>query len=193
MTSAENSTSAAAAASKPSGDSIQPHASPEMSDKPIAMTGSKDSGEPWFNPLTGHCHCGAVSYTIETPPIYQGLCYCRDCQRLSGSAFLPWLVVTSSALKVRTKPDDSSSIINEICGTSIKGSEKVVSECGQCGSIVFGGRLGRDEQHTVYAGTLDDECQGRYVPSIAIFVKCRPAWAKIEGLVEFEEMPGGAN
>lgn len=46
-------------------------------------------------------------------------------------------------------------------------------------------------QHTVYAGTLSDSCVNRFEPSMAIFVRDRPAWAKVEGLREFDGMPGG--
>lgn len=80
--------------------------------------------------------------------------------------------------------------VKHICGTSSSGSEKVVSSCAECGSCVFGGRYGVDESHTIYAGTLDDECVGRFEPTIAMFVKDRPVWAKLQvDLKEFEEMP----
>jgi hypothetical protein len=82
--------------------------------------------------------------------------------------------------------------IKHVCGTSSSGSEKVVSSCAKCGSRVFGGKYGVDNSHTVYVGTLDDECVGRFEPEIAMFVKDRPVWAKLHvGLKEFEGMPSG--
>jgi hypothetical protein len=138
-----------------------------------------------FVPMTGHCHCGKLSYSIFAEPTAQGICYCRDCQRLSASGFLPWLYVKASAFIINGTPQ-----INHVVGRAAAGTEKVVSSCAECGSSVFGGRYGIDVDHTVYAGTLDDDCVGRYQPSIAMFVKDRPAWAKVELVLnEFPEMP----
>ena len=38
-------------------------------------------------PVTGHCLCGKVRFTIEAEPIGARMCWCHDCQRIaSGSA-----------------------------------------------------------------------------------------------------------
>ena len=48
--------------------------------------------------------------------------------------------------------------------------------------------VGVDEDHTVYAGTLDDP--SRFNPVVAIFTRDRPAWVTIpQGLITFETMP----
>jgi len=81
--------------------------------------------------------------------------------------------------------------VEHVRGTSARGTEKVMSACADCGSTVFGGRYGVDDQHTVYAGTLDDGCVGRFEPTIALFVSERPAWAKLQiEMKEFDRMPG---
>jgi hypothetical protein len=141
-----------------------------------------------FAPLTGRCHCGSLSYSVSGEPEGQGICYCRDCQRISGSGFLPWLFVSASFLTLV-----GSSQVKHVCGISSTGTEKVVSCCTECGSCVFGGRYGIDKNHTIYAGTLDDDCVARFSPKIAMFVKDRPAWATLQvGLKEFERMPGSS-
>ena len=62
------------------------------------------------------------------------------------------------------------------------------NRCAQCGSLVFGGILGVDPDHTVYAGTLDDPT--RFNPLVAIFTRDRPAWVTIpQGLISFDTMP----
>jgi hypothetical protein len=61
--------------------------------------------------------------------------------------------------------------------------------CPACGGLVFGGEIGRDESHTLYAGSLDDP--GLFRPTLAIFVRDRPQWAPLPpGLTLFDEMPG---
>lgn len=53
-------------------------------------------------PLSGHCLCKAVTYTVDIDaPLLVGYDHCDDCQRQSGSTYCrcsPWLTPT-----VRTK------------------------------------------------------------------------------------------
>ncbi len=63
------------------------------------------------------------------------------------------------------------------------------NSCPVCGGLVFGGEVGSDSSHTVYAGTLDDP--SLFHPRIAIFTRDRPDWAVVPaGLTVFETMPG---
>ena len=42
---------------------------------------------------------GQVRYEAEGEPLYAGLCYCTDCQKASGSAFIPFMGFASSAVR----------------------------------------------------------------------------------------------
>jgi hypothetical protein len=65
------------------------------------------------------------------------------------------------------------------------GKDTVRNSCPVCGSLVFGGEVGKDSSFTVYAGSLDDPASFR--PQIAIFTRGRPIWAVIPpGLTIFE-------
>jgi hypothetical protein len=73
-------------------------------------------------------------------------------------------------------------------GKSASGGEAVRNFCPSCGSLLFGGIYGTDDQHTVYAGSLDDITV--FGPNISLFTKDRPDWARLEAKVkEFEQMP----
>jgi hypothetical protein len=62
--------------------------------------------------------------------------------------------------------------------------------CAACGSLVFGGIVGTDARHTIYAGSLDDPAL--FQPTMAIFNSRRPTWAILPpGLAVFEQMPTG--
>jgi len=160
-----------------------------MSDHHTTNSSSVDgatAAEPTFPPLTGHCFCGQVSYVISSSPLAQGFCYCRDCQRVSASGFLPWMNVTASSFTLAGMPK-----IEYVRGTSIRGTEKVFGTCAHCGSAIFGGQYGVHEKHTVYAGTLDDDSVSRFKPTMALFVRERPAWAKVHvEMKEFDTLPG---
>jgi hypothetical protein len=37
--------------------------------------------------VTGHCHCGHITYEAEVDPATVRVCHCIDCQKLTGTAF----------------------------------------------------------------------------------------------------------
>jgi hypothetical protein len=37
--------------------------------------------------ITGSCHCGHITYEAEVDPATVRVCHCRDCQKLTGTAF----------------------------------------------------------------------------------------------------------
>jgi hypothetical protein len=51
-------------------------------------------------PLTGGCACGAVRYECATESVMAFNCHCRDCQRATGGAYVPAVVVPRDALRV---------------------------------------------------------------------------------------------
>jgi hypothetical protein len=138
--------------------------------------------EPDPTPYSGGCLCGALRWEAAGEPLYAGLCYCADCRKASGSAFIPFLGFPAAALRFSGEPRRYRS-------PSLKGSEAVRNFCPACGGLVFGGEVGRDETHTIYAGSLDDP--GRFRPTLAIFDRDRPGWAPLpEGVEPFHTMPG---
>jgi len=46
---------------------------------------------------TGGCQCGKIRYTITEAPTLVYTCHCKDCQRLTSSAFSMGIVVTEGA------------------------------------------------------------------------------------------------
>ncbi len=135
------------------------------------------SGEPF----TGGCLCGAVRYVAEGEPTLMGQCYCADCRKASGSGFIPFMGFPASALQV-------TGDVRQFRSPAFRGGEAVRNSCPVCGGLVFGGVLGESEQHTIYAGTLDDA--RRFRPAIALFNRDRPEWAVLPpGLTVFETMP----
>ncbi|HEY1614456.1 MAG TPA: GFA family protein [Rhizomicrobium sp.] len=133
--------------------------------------------------VTGGCLCGALRYEARGEPQYAGLCYCGDCCRASGSAFIAFMGFPGSAVRF-------SGATRQTRSQSARGSDAVRNFCAICSSLVFGGVVGQDQSHTIYAGSLDDPTQ--FQPRMAIFAANRPAWCAIpEGLTVFDRMPGG--
>jgi hypothetical protein len=112
-----------------------------------------------------------------------GHCYCRDCQRASGSGFIPFMGFSSSAVRF-------SGPTRQFVSKAANGGDAVRNFCLSCGSLVFGGVVGESDSFTIYAGSLDEPAT--FQPRIAIFASARPPWALIPaGLTVFDRMPSG--
>ena len=133
-------------------------------------------------PVTGGCLCGAVRYEADGPPAYAGYCCCADCRKASGSGFVGFMGYPATAVRF-------SGRTRTFTCKSAAGGDAVRNSCPVCASLVFGGVVGEDDEHTLYAGSLDDP--SRFQPTIALFNRDRPAWVVLpDGLTLFETMPG---
>jgi hypothetical protein len=132
-------------------------------------------------PFTGGCLCGAVRYEATGEPTLMGHCYCADCRKASGSGFIPFMGFAADHMRITGRTLEFSS-------PAARGGEAVRNSCPVCGGLVFGGRVGRDDSHTIYAGSLDEP--DRFRPSVAIFTRGRPDWAVLPpGLKAFDALP----
>ena len=132
-------------------------------------------------PQIGGCLCGALRYEITRPPSLAYTCHCRDCQRLTGSAFATAIVVATEAFAlVGPEPRalhriaDSGRILTRwVCPTC------GVWVCGipRPGSVVI-----------VRAGTLDDTSWVR--PTTHFWTRSAHPWVTLpEGGTRFETQP----
>jgi hypothetical protein len=130
--------------------------------------------------ITGGCLCGAVRYQTDGQPLVGLRCYCRDCQRASGSTDLPVMIVDKKQFKVTGKTG-----IGAVTGGS--GRKAIRHFCPDCGSLLFGTPEVAPEIVTVYVGSLDDPSV--FNPAFAQFTRDRPAWDQRRDLLEFETTP----
>lgn len=129
----------------------------------------------------GGCLCGSLRYRAEGEPLHAGFCCCADCRKASGAGAIPFLGFAATAVRF-------AGAARQCRTPAARGTEAVRNFCPACGGLVFGGEVGRDTEHTIYAGSLDDPSLFR--PTIAIFTQDRPAWVVLpEGLRMFARMP----
>ncbi len=134
-----------------------------------------------IKPITGSCLCGELRWKASAPPRHMGLCFCADCRKASGSGFIPFMGFDARNLAISGRWT-----VHRM--THADGREAVRNSCIVCGGLVFGGKLGEADSHTIYAGSLDDP--SLFVPTIAIFTRDAPDWVEIPpGLKRFETMP----
>lgn len=131
--------------------------------------------------LTGGCLCGAVRYETPGPTLFSIVCYCRDCQRASGSSGVP-------VLGIPLRSFTCAGPVKQWRTTGGSGQRAVRNFCMECGSLLFGTPESAPDLVTLYAGSLDDSAA--FTPAEALFVSQRPPWAKLAlGLVEHPGMP----
>jgi hypothetical protein len=132
--------------------------------------------------LTGGCLCGAIRYEADGAPDMTGHCYCADCRKASGSGFIPFMSFPSARVRFTGET-------RRFTSKAARGGDAVRNFCPSCGGLVFGGVVGQDASHTVYAGSLDEPSAFR--PAIVIFNRDRPDWATLPpDVTVFETMPG---
>lgn len=121
----------------------------------------------------GGCLCGSVRFKVFGEPNRTYICYCKFCQKLTGSAFNVEPVFPTSQVEflggeVRTyeftSPDHGRSLFVQFCPT-----------CG--------GRVGLTTQRfpavqCLLAGTFDDPSAFR--PILQIFTDTAPSWIELQ-------------
>jgi hypothetical protein len=101
-------------------------------------------------PLTGGCHCEALRYEVRAAPVMVYNCHCKNCQKVSGSAFnVSATIVESSFVFVKGAP-------KRIEWASDAGTMRFGWLCGECGSRIAQGSTPSRGVLSLRAGTLDD-------------------------------------
>jgi len=133
--------------------------------------------------ISGGCACGAVRYASSGEAIFALNCHCRDCQRESGSAFIPVLGVAKSTFTVIQGTPRSFTV------TADSGYPTTRLFCGDCGSPLYGMPSSAPDLVTIRVGSLDDPSVFR--PSQNIYTAraqpwdcMEPALPKVAGLPE---------
>jgi hypothetical protein len=131
--------------------------------------------------ITGGCLCGALRYRAEGEPGLQGLCHCRNCQRLTGAGHVGWMCFDEKTITVEGET-------RAYAATGGSGRPAMRFSCPTCHSIVYGTAEVMPGLINIYAGSLDDT--SHFKPQMAIFTRSRPAWDdSSRNLQCFETLP----
>ena len=117
--------------------------------------------------ITGGCSCGAVRYEIAADPVFMLNCHCRDCQRATGSAYAPVVVVPRNATKISGELK-----YFKVVGDSGKYVER--GFCPKCGSRVNGNLERFPDVVGFLAGSLDDPALHK--PGMDLFTASAHHW-----------------
>jgi hypothetical protein len=124
----------------------------------------------------GGCECGAVRYRLTDDPIFVNCCHCRQCQKITGSAFAINGMIEVNRIEILIGEDKLSR--NEGQG-----------RCDSCGTMLWGThRMFGDNVLFVRMGTLDEA--ERIKPNAHFFIRSKHPWVTIpEDVLAFEALP----
>src|SRR5258706_12487328 len=81
--------------------------------------------------ITGGCLCGALRYEARGAPDAAGYCYCRDCRKASGSAFIGFMGFAPERIAV-------TGVTRRQHSPAVNGKTAVRHFCPVCGGLEFG-------------------------------------------------------
>src|SRR5438105_4738018 len=118
--------------------------------------------------ITGGCLCGSVRYEISTQPMMSCICYCRQCQKTSGSESIQSIVIpiagfnlTQGTLKDYQVKADSGNFVKRCW-------------CENCGSQLLAYPEAFPDYLSVKIVSLDDPTA--FSPQAAIFTESAQPW-----------------
>ena len=122
--------------------------------------------------LEGGCACGAIRYELTESPLIVHACHCRDCQKLTGSAFVINIWIERRFVKATGASPKSFSL------TAGSGRDHEVFFCERCGTYVWSCyAIVAGECLFVRAGTLDDP--KAVTPDVHIFTRSKLPWVTL--------------
>lgn len=95
---------------------------------------------------TGGCMCGAARYEINLDGHETGNCHCRDCQKNSGTAFMPFTNVDAGQFRWISKPE----------GVARASEIAIRRYCKECGTPMTWEGQDFQDRASISTGTLDD-------------------------------------
>ncbi|KAF2126697.1 hypothetical protein P153DRAFT_424705 [Dothidotthia symphoricarpi CBS 119687] len=130
-----------------------------------------------FPSVTGGCFCNKIRYRLLTAPLFCCACYCSDCQKMSGSAFVTYAMIETSNISIESAVKPTM-----VTFAPKPGLVSIRAECPQCRIQVWGhDRSWGTAVADVRVGTLD--YPSLMEPDVHAFV---------EGKVDWMRLPEGA-
>jgi hypothetical protein len=119
----------------------------------------------------GGCACGAIRYELAEDPLIVHACHCRDCQRLTGSAFVVNLWIERASVTTSGASPRSFAL------RAGSGRRHEVFFCGDCGTTLWSHYHVVPAALFVRAGTLDDP-RG-VTPDVHLFTRSKLPWVAL--------------
>jgi hypothetical protein len=132
-------------------------------------------------PIKGACQCGQVTYQLLATPFLVAACHCRQCQKLSTSAFSITAMVNAADINI-------SGAMKEWQRLSDNGNTNIAKFCVKCGNRIYHYNPEQPDKIKLKPSTLFDT---RVIkPTMHIWVSEKQDWFNLPNDIEcFDKQP----
>lgn len=134
-------------------------------------------------PIEGACQCGGVKYHLLEAPLMVVACHCKECQKLSTSAFSITAMVKASSLKFEGE-------MSEWRRPADSGNVSGAKFCPTCGNRIY--HFNPDEPDMIKLKLKPSNLSDTSIinPTAHVWVSEKQDWYDIpEGVKVFEKQP----
>lgn len=132
-------------------------------------------------PIKGSCQCGNVTYELLEPPLLVVACHCKQCQKLSTSAFSITAMVNAGSVKFQGKLKDWSRVADS-------GNISAAKFCPECGNRIYHYDPKDPEKLKLKPSNLSDT--SIINPTVHVWVSEKQEWYQIpDGVKVFSKQP----
>ncbi len=118
--------------------------------------------------ITGHCHCGAISFEADTDASKVIACHCADCQQFSGAPFRTVLPVPAEKLRWTGTPKTYVKV-------AASGNRRMQGFCGECGTQLYATEAdGAPKTMGIRLGCVDQRAQ--LAPTMQVWGQSAMPW-----------------
>ncbi|MFT2110821.1 GFA family protein [Marinomonas sp. 2405UD68-3] len=126
-------------------------------------------------PVSGSCQCGGVTYTLLSEPKLVVACHCKECQKLSTSAFSLTAMVDADAVVFEGEMKEWSRVADS-------GNISAATFCPTCGNRIYHFNPTEPENIKLKPSNLSDT--SLIQPSVHIWVSEKQDWFQIPDKVK---------
>ncbi|CAH0537779.1 GFA family protein [Vibrio marisflavi] len=132
-------------------------------------------------PIKGSCQCGNVTYELLQPPKMVVACHCKECQKLSTSAFSITAVVDTDSVKFNGEMSEWSRVADS-------GNINGAKFCPTCGNRMYHFDPNQPNMIKLKPANLNDTSILK--PTVHVWVSEKQDWYDIpEGVQAFDKQP----
>lgn len=132
-------------------------------------------------PIKGSCQCGGVKYKLLAEPLMIIACHCKECQKLSTSAFSITAMVNTGSVEFEGE-------MKEWRRTAESGNINGAKFCPTCGNRIYHFNPNEPEKLKLKPSNLADT---RLIqPTVHVWVSQKQEWVVIpEGVAVYDKQP----
>lgn len=103
-------------------------------------------------PISGQCHCGAVSFTALVDPGKVLACHCKDCQQFSGAPFRAVVPVPVAQVQITGQAKHYVKVAES-------GNRRVQAFCPECGTQLYASEAEEPKVLNLRLGCVNERAQ----------------------------------